>query len=69
MHYVTGTLAVLLAVIVLVFAIQNLAPVDLRFLGWSMTLPKIILILATYILGMLTGWGLVDLAKRFWKSN
>ena len=66
MHYVTGTLAVLLAVIVLAFAIQNLGPVDVSFLFWSMSLPKIILILGTYVLGMLTGWGLVELIKRFW---
>ena len=67
MHYVTGALAVLLAVIVLAFAIQNLESVQVSLLFWSMSLPKIILILGTYVLGMLTGWGLVELIKRFWK--
>jgi putative membrane protein len=66
MHYVTGALAVLLAVIVLAFAIQNLESVQVSLLFWSMSLPKIILILGTYVLGMFTGWGLVELIKRFW---
>ena len=69
MHYVTGALAVLLAVIVLAFAIQNLESVQVSLLFWSMNLPKIILILGTYVLGMFTGWGLVGLIKRFWKKG
>jgi hypothetical protein len=28
-------------------------------------MPKIVLILGSYLAGMLTGWGVVDLVKRF----
>jgi lipopolysaccharide assembly protein A len=66
MQYVTGALAILLILIVLVFSIQNLTAVEVKFLVWSMSLPQIILILGTYVLGMFTGWGLVELIKRFW---
>jgi uncharacterized integral membrane protein len=64
MRYVTGTLAVVLCLAVLVFAIQNRESVGVSFLAWSTSVPKIFLILGTYVLGMLSGWGLVALLKR-----
>ncbi len=64
MRYVTTALFVLLSLLVLTFAIQNREPVDVAFLVWSMSLPKIFLILGTYVMGMLSGWGLVEIAKR-----
>lgn len=64
MRYVTTALFVLLSLIVLIFAIQNREPVDVAFLVWSMSLPKIFLVLGTYVMGMLSGWGLVEIAKR-----
>ncbi len=64
MRYVTTALFVLLSLLVLTFAIQNREPVDVALLVWSMSLPKIFLILGTYVMGMLSGWGLVEIAKR-----
>ena len=64
MTYVKGTLAILFLVAVLVLAIQNRAGVDVSFLFWSFRSPKILLILGTYLLGMFSGWGLVELIKR-----
>jgi putative membrane protein len=64
MKYVTGTLAVLFFIITLIFAIQNLELVDVSLLTWSMKIRKVFLILGTYVLGMLTGWGAVELIKR-----
>jgi uncharacterized integral membrane protein len=64
MTYVKGTLAILLLVAVLVLAIQNRAGVDVSFLFWSFQSPKILLILGTYLLGMISGLGLVELIKR-----
>src|SRR5262249_34150932 len=64
MSYVKGTLAVALLVAVLVLAIQNRADVDVSFLFWTFRSPKILLILGTYLLGMFSGWGLVELIKR-----
>jgi uncharacterized integral membrane protein len=64
MSYVKGTLAVLLLIAVLVLAIQNRAGVDVSFLLWTFRSPKILLILGTYVFGMLSGWGLIELLKR-----
>jgi uncharacterized integral membrane protein len=64
MRYVTGALAVLLCLAVLIFSFQNREAVNVSFLRWSMSLPKIFLILGTYVLGMLSGSGLVAVLKR-----
>ena len=64
MRYVTGALTVILLLLVLIFAIQNRANVEVSFLAWSFSAPKVLLILATYLLGMFSGWGLVELIKR-----
>lgn len=64
MRYVTTALLIVLSIVVLTFAIQNREPVDVAFLMWSMSLRKIYLVLGTYVLGMLSGWGVVEIAKR-----
>lgn len=65
MNYVSSALAVILAIIVIIFSIQNLTSVDVSFLVWSMSVPKVLLILGTYVLGMFSGWGLVALVKSW----
>jgi uncharacterized integral membrane protein len=64
MKYVTGTLTVVLLLVVIIFSIQNREAIDVSFLLWSLSIPKIFLILGTYLLGMLSGWGAVELVKR-----
>ena len=64
MRYVTTALLILLSLVVLAFAIQNREPVEVAFLMWSISIRKIFLILGTYMLGMLSGWGVVEVAKR-----
>ncbi|WP_165073778.1 LapA family protein [Paludisphaera rhizosphaerae] len=64
MRYVSGVLAVLLFLMVVAFSLQNRESVTLTFLAWSTSLPKIFLILGTYVLGMLSGWGFVTLVKQ-----
>jgi lipopolysaccharide assembly protein A len=64
MRYVSGALAIALLIAVLVFAIQNREAVSVSFLAWSLSIPKVFLILGTYVLGMLSGWGAVELVKR-----
>jgi uncharacterized integral membrane protein len=64
MRYLTGTLAILLLVAIVIFSIQNRTYVDVSFLIWSVSIPKFFLILGTYLLGMLSGWGLLELVKR-----
>ena len=64
MRYVITTLLIVLSLVVLIFAIQNREPVDVALLMWSMSVRKIFLVLGTYALGMLSGWGVVEIAKR-----
>jgi uncharacterized integral membrane protein len=49
-------LLIVLIGIGVVFAIQNVADVEVQFLLWSIALPRAILILAVLALGMLIGW-------------
>jgi uncharacterized integral membrane protein len=64
MRYVTGTLAVLLLAAISIFSFQNRSSVDVSLLFWSVSIPKVFLILGTYLLGMASGWGLLELVKR-----
>ena len=63
MRYVTAAIAILLLILVVIFSFQNRESADVVFLAWSVSMPKIFLILGTYVLGMLSGWGLVELVK------
>ena len=64
MRYVSGTRAVLLVMAIVIFAIQTRTVVDVSFLAWSWSTPKVFLILGTYVLGMLSGWGLLAVVNR-----
>jgi uncharacterized integral membrane protein len=64
MRYVVGAISVLLFLLTVIFSVQNFESVPVTFLAWSISMPKILLILSTYVLGMLTGWGLVEVLKR-----
>ncbi len=64
MRYVVGALWTLLLVVIVIFSVQNRASMDVSFLVWSMTMPKVFLILGNYVLGMFSGWGLVEVIKR-----
>jgi uncharacterized integral membrane protein len=63
MRYVTGAIAILMLILICIFAFQNRESMDVAFLAWSMSMPKVFFILGTYMLGMLSGWGLVELVK------
>jgi uncharacterized integral membrane protein len=55
---------VLLALAVLIFAVQNLGNVTVDFLWLSMSLPLAVLVAASYVLGMITGGSLRALIRR-----
>ena len=64
MRYVKISIAVVLLVAMIVFAVQNIESVKVSFIVWSVNAPQVFVILGTYVLGMLTGWGLVEVLKR-----
>ncbi len=64
MRYVTTGLAAVALIAVAVFSIQNLQQVDVSFLIWSVTIPKCVVVIGAYLLGMISGWGLVEVFKK-----
>ena len=56
--------AVLLLIVVAVISLQNLAPVDVTVFFWTLSVRKIVLVLVVYALGMVSGWGLLELVKK-----
>ena len=66
---VTTGLAIAAIVIVAIFAINNLDTVEVSFLFWSINVSKIVVILGSYLLGMLTGGGLFHLIKKYLQQS
>lgn len=64
MHYVTTALAVIALIAVIIFSVQNLEAIEVSFLTWSMSMSKVVVIIGSYLLGMVSGWGLVSLIKH-----
>ena len=63
-HKLRPIISIVLIGIVLVFAIQNVADVEVQFLIWSFALPRAILIVVVFALGMLIGWILHSVRAR-----
>jgi putative membrane protein len=62
MRWVYMAVVAALAAATLIFAVQNLHPVTIAFLGLSMRAPLAILVVVIYLLGMATGgsaWALM----------
>lgn len=69
MRYITVTIAVVLLVLIGIFSLQNLPTVNVSILFWTFSISHSLLILGTYFLGMLTGWGLIDLMKMVFRKK
>lgn len=46
-----------------VFAVQNWDVITVHFLGWHLSQPVAIVAVGVYILGMLSGWTVLSLAR------
>lgn len=51
-----GIVTAVLLVLVLLFAVQNLAIVQVQFLFWSMSMPQALLVVLLLVVGFLLGW-------------
>jgi uncharacterized integral membrane protein len=47
---------VILAVLILLFVIQNTQAVETRFLVWTISMSRSLLLLGTFIIGVIAGW-------------
>lgn len=63
MRYIYITLIVLVTAAVVVFKVQNVASTTVTFLNISMTLPVALLVVAAYLLGMVTGSAFLSLLR------
>lgn len=69
MRYIKAALAILVLALIVIFAVQNLEAINVSFLAWSMTVPKFLVIIGNYVLGMITGGWLFDFLKHLFKSS
>ena len=67
MHYVKGALAVIALIAIILFSVQNLAAIDVTFLIWTASISKVVVIVGSYVLGTISGWGLVGLIRHSMK--
>ncbi|MFT4661128.1 MAG: putative membrane protein [Patiriisocius sp.] len=56
-------IAIVLAILLVIFSLQNTETVVVEFLSWEFSLPQVLLIIGTFSLGVIVGI-LVSLRKR-----
>jgi len=49
-------LGVIFGGLVIIFMIQNVDPVNIKFLLWSITIPRAIMVLVVFVVGIFLGW-------------
>lgn len=58
---------IILLIVTLIFAFQNMEPASIRFLAWSLTGSQSLIIIVTFFGGVLTG--ILLLASRLYSKN
>jgi len=53
-----------LMILILIFALENNDEVEVEFLGWDWTMPRIVLIAGVLLVGFLAGWSLGEWRSR-----
>jgi len=69
LHYVYFCLILLLAAIVAIFTFQNLEMVTVRFLAASFTMPRALLVIIIYFLGMLSGGFMISMVRNWMRKS
>ncbi len=69
MQSIRRVIAIIALVVIAIFSIQNFAAVDIDFLGWTVSVPKFVVIVVSYVCGMATGWGFFGFVKRSMKTT
>ena len=58
------TLVVIFVVAILVFSLQNIESVTVSFLGLNASAPLAVVVLAVYLLGMVSGGSVISFLQR-----
>ena len=69
MRWIYMAAIVLFAVAVLIFALQNLEPVTVSYLGSRIRAPLAVLAIVIYVLGAVTGGGVLALLRRSYQGS
>ena len=56
-------IAFIIATLIIIFAIQNIQAVEVKFLFWHLTISRVLIILGSFIIGILVGV-LISMKKR-----
>ena len=59
---------IVLLVFLVIFAVQNTQPVDVKLFFWTISTSAVLTILASYLIGFLSGW-LVSILKTGEKKS
>lgn len=57
-------LKVISLALVAILVVQNIDMVHVQVLGWTITMPMALLVIVIYLLGMVSGRGLMGLIRR-----
>lgn len=56
-------IGILLGAAIVVFAAQNTGEVTYSFLFWEVTAPQLLVLLAVYLMGIITSWLVLGLSR------
>jgi uncharacterized integral membrane protein len=62
-RYLLGLLLLIFLGALGLFAVQNMQPITVAFWNWSLTAPVALVAVASYLLGMLSGWSVVAFVR------
>jgi len=60
---IRNVIFVILIALVLIFVVQNMQVVEVRFLAWTVSMSRALMIFGTLIIGIIAGW-LLKLPRR-----
>lgn len=64
MRILSGIALLIFLGIILIFAVQNRGSVTVNFLQWAQSFPLAALVVASYALGMFSGWSVVGFLRK-----
>jgi lipopolysaccharide assembly protein A len=68
MKWILAALLLIFLGAVGIFAVQNDQPITISFLNWSVASSLALVVVASYVLGMLSGWTVVSFLTRALKG-
>ncbi len=61
-------IALIIAALIVIFSIQNVQAVEVKFLFWHLTMSRVLIILGSFIIGILVGV-LISMKKRIFTKR